>query len=371
MSPLDALSRILILTRTLDTTFTAAQDTKLPQVQIGQQVAAKVEEALPGGNFRVSIGAQPLQMSLPQGTKPGDTVGLVLVAREPRLTFRLDPQTQPTGLSQTGRMISQLLPDASRPSAPVTQSHPVLPSPPLDAKTVAQSLKQTLSGSGLFYESHLSQWVKGERPLAQIRLEPQNRLPPAPLPAGEAPQAAGPQANAAVRMPAPPEAPPAQAPGQGAEPPAALQIAAPDLPPTPSRSDPAQDAVAATSSHAAKVHDALPIVRQQIETLENREFVWAGQIWPGQDMDWQISEDGQGPGAPEETAQRWQSRLRLVLPSLGEVEANLSLSPQGVKISMDVASAAAEDRLKGGAKALLDRLDSSGIALLSMAVRHG
>lgn len=41
---------------------------------------------------------------------------------------------------------------------------------------LADSLAKTLSQSGLFYESHLGQWVEGERSLDQIKQEPQNQL---------------------------------------------------------------------------------------------------------------------------------------------------------------------------------------------------
>ena len=351
MSPLDALTRILILSRGLDTTFTATTDAKLPQVQIGQAVNAKVQEALGGGNFRVSIENQPLQMNLPQGTKAGDSLPMVLVSRDPRLTFRLDLPQQtppPASLSQTGRMISQLLPDASRPNPPVTQGNPVLPAAPIDAKVLAQSLKEALSGSGLFYESHLAQWTSGARPLESIRAEPQNRMQTAFSPVAASaetalpaqPSVAGPVDKVTIETASPPVADS----GKSSSPPSGGQIAI----------------------H----HDALPIVRQQLETMETHQFFWNGQVWPGQDMQWQVKEDGEGPGASPDTPDRWQSMIRIRLPALGEVEANLSLAGKGVRISMKVDSESTAERLKTGNRKFLESLDASGIPLLSMTVKR-
>src|SRR5262249_21749413 len=45
---------------------------------------------------------------------------------------------------------------------------------PVDA--LAAALRQTVGESGLFYESHLAQWLSGLRPLASLSDEPQNRL---------------------------------------------------------------------------------------------------------------------------------------------------------------------------------------------------
>ncbi|MBR8421228.1 flagellar hook-length control protein FliK, partial [Burkholderia dolosa] len=45
------------------------------------------------------------------------------------------------------------------------------------------ALAQAVSASGLFYESHLAQWLAGQRPLAALMREPQARLAAAPAPA--------------------------------------------------------------------------------------------------------------------------------------------------------------------------------------------
>ncbi len=348
MTPLDALAKILLLSQSLDNTITAAPDAKLPQVAVGQQVTAKIQELLQNGNFRVSINDQPLQMSLPQGLKPGDTVSLVLISREPRLTFNLEmpqqsmPQQQTPVLSQAGKLVAQLLPDSSKPNPPLTSSAPILPSPPQDPKQLAQALKSALSQSGLFYESHQAQWLKGELPLAQLLHEPQN----IPVQAQTLPQ----ESAATVQTMLPKLE--------------TMTAAAPSAKPPESSSSSSEAAIPVKQ-------DALPIVRQQIGVLETREINWSGQVWPGQTMDWQVREEGHERRAPDEPPFSWQSRLRLALPRLGEVDANLRLTSKGVQIALQAATSESGNQMKENGTTLQESLKACGVPLISMTVRHG
>ncbi|MBR7947854.1 flagellar hook-length control protein FliK, partial [Burkholderia cenocepacia] len=75
-------------------------------------------------------------------------------------------------------------PAASGPAAPATPAsaqassaaaaRDALAPPPVAALRAA--LAQAVSESGLFYESHLAQWLAGQRPLAALMREPQARL---------------------------------------------------------------------------------------------------------------------------------------------------------------------------------------------------
>lgn len=330
MNPLDALIRVLQLDRTT-VLASATQDAKLPQVEIGQTVAAKVEAQLPNGNFKVSIENQPLQMSLPQGTKAGETLNLVLISREPRLTFKLDQPQSQSELSQAGRLISRLLPDPSKQPSPLTASRPVLSSPPQEPGQLAAALHNALSQSGLFYESHQAQWVMGERPLEHLLQEPQNAQGSLP-PAAEA-----------------------KLPGQSVQ-------------------QSADAAKESGSNEALKIKDSvLPVVKHQIETLESREFNWNGQIWPGQTMQWQVREDEERNqhDASEEAQRAWYSRLRLALPNLGQIDANVRLSGSGVQIAFQVVKQGTEASMKNQMTALQESLQASGISLVSMTVNHG
>ncbi|MFC5475974.1 flagellar hook-length control protein FliK [Paraherbaspirillum soli] len=106
-------------------------------------------------------------------------------------------------LSATARTISEILGAASGSAAPVRGSAPLWSSAqaPLPQQ-LATALARTVTGSGLFYESHLIQFAAGERTLAQLAQEPQARLGPLAqshpeLLSGD-PQQALPEPNAAL-----------------------------------------------------------------------------------------------------------------------------------------------------------------------------
>lgn len=80
-------------------------------------------------------------------------------------------------------------------TGPMRASAPLLPSAPASANaaataTMANGLATLVDQSGLFYESHLAQWVNGTRPLATLLEEPQGPLRQPSLPNGQPAQAA-------------------------------------------------------------------------------------------------------------------------------------------------------------------------------------
>lgn len=161
---------------------------RLEQVEIGRTLQGKVQAALSDGSALVRFGseappARPLELrlQLPAGFAVGDTLALTLLAREPRLTFGLQGLPGQNGSVQThfsaaGELIGRLLqPEAGQPARPLQGSAPLQATPGAEVAQLTQNLQQSLEGSGLFYESHLEQWSRGERTLDQIRQEPQNR----------------------------------------------------------------------------------------------------------------------------------------------------------------------------------------------------
>lgn len=164
---------------------------RLEQVEIGRTLQGKVQAALGDGSALVRFGnesppARPLELrlQLPAGFAVGDTLALTLLAREPRLTFGLQGllgqnSSVQTHFSAAGELIGRLLQsEAGQPPRPLQGSAPLLAAlgaDPTQVTQLTQQLQQSLEGSGLFYESHLEQWSRGERTLDQIRQEPQNR----------------------------------------------------------------------------------------------------------------------------------------------------------------------------------------------------
>lgn len=79
-----------------------------------------------------------------------------------------------TQLSMAARVISAVLADLGAAPGPVRGASPMLASgQPLAATALAGTLAQTVADSGMFYESHLVQFVAGGRSLAQMAQEPQ------------------------------------------------------------------------------------------------------------------------------------------------------------------------------------------------------
>lgn len=286
---------------------------------------------------------------------------------------------------------------AAAPARDATAAAPVL--------ALRAALAQAVSESGLFYESHLAQWLAGQRPLAALEREPQARLPATPTPAAANP----PPDNADstldalldARLPLPSPAPrtagqPGPGTPAGAAPHAnaaspARDFLAPDAPPpriaggtdphpdTPeSRWTPARAALAGAASADTQasapppVHPAaVPLVRQQLDVLATDQFRWIGEAWPGARLDWTIEPDGSGGHAPRDDAGdgiAWRTRLTLMLPTLGTVDAELVLNG-GQLVARLRANEAGAGRLVRNEAALRQRLEASGLQLGGLSIR--
>jgi hypothetical protein len=105
------------------------------------------------------------------------------------------PPSVATRLSVAARVIGAVLADLQAEPGPVRGAAPLWPSrQPANAPALAGALAQTVSDSGMFYESHLAEFASGTRTLAQMVREPQARW--ATPVAAQAAAAAVPQAMA-------------------------------------------------------------------------------------------------------------------------------------------------------------------------------
>lgn len=284
----------------------------------------------------------------------------VLPAGAPATAPRADavPPSIATQWSAAARAISAVLADLHAEPEPVRGAAPLWPSAQAPAGTVlAGALAQTVSGSGLFYESHLLEFANGLRTLAQLAEEPQVRLtqPAMPAKAGAAsvqqpgqgaagrPLAADPLfATTAAGQPIPAASPSISAvgqlassvPGQGQQPvpvppgastqvlpaaavythlgvPAASAVQAPVLPGDPgmalderagSRGAGENNAAASSARAAAPgaavevIHpQTVALVHQQLDLLATSVFRWSGEAWPNVPMEWSIHEEAEQP----------------------------------------------------------------------------
>jgi hypothetical protein len=87
-----------------------------------------------------------------------------------------------------------------------------------------------------------------------------------------------------------------------------------------------------TKPDAGPPGELRPLVQNQLLGLSQHTLAWEGLAWPGQMMKIEIDDPRGDPREPggdrkDEAAADvpWTSRLRLVLPGLGEVETSLTL----------------------------------------------
>lgn len=304
------------------------------KLEPGQQLQGSVQGKLADGLFKVQIAGQTLQMKLPGNIQSGDTIKLQVIAVQPRITFSMMASTSPLPTAErigaSARLLSNLaeLP-IERPLVQQMGDKAVWAAAQQapDAKQLASGLHEALSKSGLFYESHQAQWVRGERSIVQLLEEPQNLL------TGKAMLSHNDmQTDKTSPMPA-------QAASLTSAKPGETQIA----------------------------KEVLPLVQQQLHTLENHHVVWMGQVWPGQQMQWEIQ------GQPEhrngqQDEREWSTEMELSLPKLGDVRARLVFAERGLRLTLHAADTATAELFNRSLPQLKDSLDHAGIALTAAVV---
>lgn len=292
---------------------------RLDQIALGKALLAQVVSIQSDGSALVRLSSSEqaadfqteLRMQLPTGSKAGDTLNLTLLSKAPQLTFSvstaLPPDTTPTTLSPTARMIDTLLQEA-HPGTQVQGAKPLLLASDAAsgemASKLARQLRQALDGSGVFYEAHLRQWANGERSLEQVRSEPQN---------------------------------------QGAS-------------------------NAPSANQNLSSAQWLPL---QLDTLEQQRFAWDGEVWPGQKMQWEVVQQdnaqhsNQAAATPADT---WQTVLQLDLPRLGLIKASIRLQGDHAQLQVRALAPDAVAQLKSQSQVLSDALAASGTALDALTV---
>ena len=362
---------------------------QLPELVPGQRFFATLQRTLPDGTFRALVAGQQMTLSLNSAAKSGDTLELEVSQVTPRAVFARivgaetaagnTASAQPA-LSQTGRLISFLLTGQPTPQpASLAGNQPLLNTPPASGAQLVPMLRQALGQSGLFYESHQAQWVLGKLDTAALLREPQGQQSAPGAGAGQpgtgastnaTGQAGAATASATPSTPAAPAAPAAQSAAT-----AAARIAG-------GTDDTAQlNATRSPASLRAGVEEAapvraqpiperlMPVVHQQLDALATQQYVWQGQAWPGQPIEWVI-EDPQGEGSREgdDAEPTWNTTLRLTMPRLGGVEAQLHLTPAGVALRLRADDPATIHALDAGGAALASALEAANLKLTGLVV---
>lgn len=332
---------------------------RFAHIELGKQLQAEIISRFDDGSFLVKVADTGARMNLPDGPKVGDSLPLTLVAREPRPTFLLGQQSSGAiaSLSTTGKLIGNLLQAAQQEGAPTSligKTALVSSSLMLEPAPLAAALQDTLVNSGLFYESHVVQWASGERPRAELMREPQAKMDEN-TPDDTAPNALKPTSGAS------------RAPSSDVAESSHLQID--HLTGTIVRAG-----VAASQEDASQTQPVLDkgtaqLINLQLDTLERNRVAWQGELWPGQPLEWEVSEDAPRNEA-EHAEKSWQSVVRLALPTLGSVAATIRLSGSDVQVQLRASSEAAATALRAHGPELASALGGSGSRLDYLTVHR-
>lgn len=316
------------------------------QLAPGQLVQAEVLANLPNQRFLARIAGELFRIELPVIVQPGETLQLTFVSGEPNPTFILSRSANsatPVTISDTGKWLGLLsLEQAGREQvSALLRNNSLLEGPPTDTTLLAGLLAEALALNGLFYESHLLQWFQGKRKLADILKEPQGKLSGRAKTAktGKSPQNK------------------AKTDGWNED---------------GNEEEPIADELLSTEGRQESFGPVdprtIPIIREQLTALHSGQVAWQGEVWPGQQMEWNVREEK--PAIGQGTGKCWQTTVRLELPNLGEVAATLRLEKDGLSIHINTGSESTSALMKDERQALELAIDRLGIKLLKMAIEN-
>ena len=346
--------------------------------QLGQTMQAEVLSRLDDGSFVVRVGELAARMPLPQGAQPGQQLPLTLVALTPRPTFQLETGTGPAFAEAAPA------PGEGAHGQPAAQSAALAYLEGKDAPAHSSVLSRT--GALLAQARTLAPPPGGAGPGgANASISPAGKLLGEVIAAAQKAAAQdGPAAGAAVGR-TPLLAAPSHEPRQIA---AALQqgLDKSGLFYESHVAEWAQGARTLGDLAAEPQARGMPapldpntaqLINQQLTAQEQGRVAWQGQLWPGQDLHWEIErdapegkrEDGGGDGEGE-ARPGWQSRLRLRFAGLGEVSAQVVLSGEQLHIRLDALAPHAGARLDAQRARLAAALDAAGTPLATLAI-HG
>jgi len=333
--------------------------------QLGQSMQAEVLSKLPDGSYVVRVADMAARMPLPPNVQPGNQLPLTLVAINPRPTFQL-------ATAQGGQAFAE-----AGPPLPEGANLQASPLAFLEGKEAAALSR----ASALLARAQLPAASLGPDSGAGASLSKTGQV------LGEVIAAAS--ANGA-----PPTAALGRTPLLGAAGADAAQIAA-ALQRGMEKSGlfyeshvaewaqgtRAQAELAAEPQARGMAPPSDPATAQlinlQLNAHEQARVAWHGQLWPGQEMRWEIARDapeggsGERPAAGDADGEHagWQSSLTLRFGGLGEIAAKVVLSGGQLHIRLDAPSSA-RPLLEAGKERLADALDAAGAPLNTLAI-HG
>ncbi|SFH44566.1 flagellar hook-length control protein FliK [Modicisalibacter xianhensis] len=318
----------------------------------------------------------------------------------------LAPASTRTHFSAAARSIADILVKFPAPPSVVKSTAPLAAAgESVEPAQLASRLRQSIETSGLFYESHLARWHRGDMARSLLEREPQMQFflqRPQPsassmpvegqdrgLLAGSRLELGG--APGRIQPQVPPHAQSPLVYTSSSSAPAVMQGA--QVPAAPGESQPAQGQTANLADDAmqesprpsisgsdGRADDALQgIVRHQLELMVTPTLRWEGDLWSGmfmalaihvpEAMDRQGGKGGEpsGEGNDDEEAV-WHSQLTLQLPRLGTLGVNVYLRESSLNMTLECADTASLATLQAASQDLETRLGRCGLSDIKVSI---
>lgn len=313
----------------------------------GQQVRGDVLASLGGGRFMLDVAGKAMEFALPRGVGVGSRLQLFFITADPGPTFLLARfgAAGDSSVSSAGRWIGNLLettPEGSGAAKTARLLSIILGEPPTDPAHVSQTLEKNLKGSGLFYESHLTRWFGGEYPLDEILKEPQGKLSSLKQMALNQHQELADESGQTMKL-----APERVMVQEGV-----------------------RHGIASTGAEGMADPRTLPIVQEQLATLQNGQLLFKGELFQGQQMEWSVREREAQRNRDGSRERSWETTLALELPRLGSIKAEIVLEEGRVSVRMSAKQAATGEKLEHGKRILLEQLEAAGLDTEEIRVLH-
>lgn len=304
----------------------AAPRLTFAHLTVGQALTGQVK-SLSKGIALVEIDGQTVAMRLPPQATVGESLRLRFAGHLPQPVFLLETAASTAAdtpqLSQTARMLSDIMQHVPERALPtLTPAAALLKQPTAAPAELALALRSALVRSGLFYESHLANWMVGQDSLDGLMQEPQNRQ------SGET-----------------------------------------------ARSAAAQALLNAGNQADRPVNPMHTLLSQQLQVLESPHFAWRGELWPGQMLEWQIRQEtdsqSDSPTSLESSENKtgWESHLKLSLPKLGNLDVYIKLdAQQAFSIRVVPEQPETTPLLQKNQTRLIEQLTSAGCELHTVTV---
>ncbi|MGK5036337.1 flagellar hook-length control protein FliK [Janthinobacterium sp. LB3P118] len=340
---------------------------------IGKSMQGQVLARMGDGSYLVRVAGTPARMQLPAGAQLGTEIPLTLIGINPRPSFQIGTTRDQAASPLLTYADADAEPDAAEARAPQAGA--------AQAGTRASSTAATLLSRAPLTPANLLPALAGDTPAPELSttaralssvLSQAESVPGAPLAlVGKTPLMATPGAD------------PAQVAqklrdtvgssglfyeshvaewAEGKRPLASLL-----LEPQMQKAAPGETPRTGTDLASAQ------LINLQLHTHEQARVQWQGEAWPGQKMQWDISQDAPEGGQHEARdgdgeATAWRSNVRFQFPLLGDLAAHVVLQGGRVSIQMQAGSEGSAATLRQHAAALEASLDAAGWPLSSLSI---